>query len=120
MKLFTHSRTPKPEISKTIIAFLVISIALICFMFGCVSFTFFSTNDYIAGTLVAIVPFTMLTFVYIIMRDIDKAYIEIDENMVHTVDYYFGKKRERYFQISEITSKEIIFAFSPSFKIKGY
>ena len=52
------------------------------------------------------------------MKDMAKAYIEIGENSILVVDYYFGIKKEKMFSFSDITSVEIAPGYSH--RVKGY
>ena len=61
----------------------------------------------------------MLTAVILIhIKDIEKAYIEIKDNEIYVVDYYWGVKKEKCFSFSDITSAEICIGYSH--KVKGY
>ena len=47
-----------------------------------------------------------------------KAYVEIHENDIYVVDYYFGVKKEKHVSFSDITSAEIHIGYSN--EVKGY
>ena len=52
------------------------------------------------------------------IKDIENAYIEIKENEIIVVDYYWGVKKEKHISFSDITSAEICIGYSH--KVKGY
>ena len=64
------------------------------------------------------IPTVLIVLTYITMRDINKAYVEINRNSVLVVDYYFGIKKEQLFSFSDITYAEVVSAYSR--KVKGY
>ncbi len=60
----------------------------------------------------------ILACLWIMSKDMSKAYIELQGDRVCVVDYYLGFKKERLFSLSQITSAELCIAFSH--KVRGY
>ena len=50
--------------------------------------------------------------------DIEKAYVEINNDEICVVDYYFLIKKEKYFNVKDITKIEVVLGYSS--KLRGY
>ena len=119
MKLNTHDRTPRPKNSKLIKVLLVLCAILMFGIFGLLSFAcFYYAKSFIGGISVILIPILLTVTILIYIKDIEKAYIEIKENEIYVVDYYWGVKKEQRFSFSDITSAEICIGYSH--KVKGY
>ena len=119
MKLNTHDRTPRPKNSKLIKVLLVLCAILMFGIFGLLSFAcFYYAKSFIGGISVILIPILLTVIILIYIKDIEKAYIEIKENEIYVVDYYWGVKKEQRFSFSDITSAEICIGYSH--KVKGY
>ena len=118
MKLNTHNRTPKPQNSNIIKVLLLLNTALIYGMFGLLSFArFYYAQSFIGGISVILIPVLLTAIILIHIKDIENAYIEIKENEILVVDYYWGVKKEKHISFSDITSANILPGFSS--KVKG-
>ena len=119
MKLNTHDRTPRPENSKLIRGLFVLCGVLMYSIFGLVSFAcFYYANSIAGGILVIMIPVLMTAIIFTHIKDIERAYVEIQGNEIYVVDYYWGIKKEHRFSFSDITSAEIYSGYSH--KVKGY
>ena len=119
MKLNTHDRTPRPENSKLIKGLFVLCGVLMYSIFGLVSFAcFYYAKSIVGGILVILAPILMTAIIFTHIKDIERAYVEIIENEIYVVDYYWGIKKEKHFSFSDITSAEIHLGYSH--KVKGY
>ena len=119
MKLNTHDHTPRPKNSKFIKALFLICAILVYSIFGLLSFAcFYYAKSIVGGILVILIPILMTTIILTHIKDIERAYVEIDENEIHVVDYYWGIKKEKHISFSDITSAEICIGYSR--KVKGY
>ena len=121
MKLNTHDRTPRPKPlkSKLEIVLWVISAILICSFCGITIFAGFAYAETpLAGVFLILLYAAMAIMILIPIKDIEKAYVEINANNIHIVDYYCGIKKEKLFSFSDITSAEI--CIGNSLKVKGY
>jgi hypothetical protein len=119
MKLNTHDRTPRPHNSKFIKALFLICAILIYSIFGLGAFAcFYYAQSFIGGMSVILIPVLLTAIILIHIKDIEKAYIEIKENEIYVVDYYWGIKKEKHISFSDITSAEICIGYSH--KVKGY
>ncbi len=79
---------------------------------------YFYAHSMLGSILLISIPTVLIALTYITMRDINKAYVEINRNSVLVVDYYFGIKKEQLFSFSDITDAEVVSAYSR--KVKGY
>ena len=119
MRLNTHSQTAPSKLPKFLVAIFYIGISLIYFIFLLVAFACFTyAQNILGGILMIIIPITLTAWVCITMKDIAKAYIEIDGNSICVVDYYLGIKKKKLFSFSDITSAEIAPGYSH--RVKGY
>ena len=119
MKLNTHDRTPRPQNSKLIKRLFVLCDALMCGIFGLVSFAcFYYAKSIVGGILVILAPILMTAIIFTHIKDIERAYVEIQGNEIYVADYYWGIKKEHRFSFSDITSAEICIGYSH--KVKGY
>ena len=119
MKLNTHDRTPRPQNNKLIKGLLVLCAILMFGVFGLVSYAcFYYAKSFIGGVLVILVPVLLTVMILIHIKDVERAYVEINGNEIYVVDYYWGVKKEKRFSFSDITSAEICIGYSH--KVKGY
>ncbi len=119
MKLNTHDRTPRPKNSILIKGLFVLCGVLMYGIFGLVSFAcFYYAKSIVGGILVILVPILMTAIIFTHIKDIERAYVEIIENEIYVVDYYWGVKKEKHISFSDITSAEICLGYSH--KVKGY
>lgn len=119
MKLNTHDPTPRPQKNRLLTILWVISAILICIMCGITIFAGFAYADTpVAGVFLILLYTSMAIITLIPFKDMKKAYVEIKENDIYVVDYYWGIKKEKYISFSDITSAEIHIGYSH--KVKGY
>ena len=119
MKLNTHDRTPRPENSKLIKGLFVLCGVLMYSIFGLVSFAcFYYARSIFGGIFVILIPIALTAIILLHIKDMEKAYVEIKEDVIYVVDYYWGIKKEHRFSFSDITSAEICIGYSH--KVKGY
>ena len=119
MKLNTHDSTPRPENSKLIKGLFVLCGVLMYSIFGLLSFAcFYYAKSIVGGISVILLPILMTAIILTHIKDIERAYVEIIENEIYVVDYYWGIQKEKHFSLSDITSAEICVGFSH--KVKGY
>lgn len=118
MKLNTHDRTPRPENSKLIKGLLILCGILIYGIFGLMSFAcFYYAQSMIGGISVILIPILLTAIILIHINDMERAYVEIKDDDIHVVDYYWGIKKEKHISFSDITSAEIQMGYSN--KVKG-
>ena len=122
MKLNTHDRTPRPENSKLIKGLFVLCGVLMYSIFGLGSFACFYYAKSIVGgifiILLILTPVLMTALILTHNKDMERAYVELNENEIHIVDYYWGIKKEKHISYADITSAEICIGYSH--KVKGY
>ena len=97
-----------------------VSITLLYALFLLGSFAgFYYEKSVLSGILMLAIPTAMTIVVCcIIMSDMRRAYIEVDESTIRVVDYYFGIKKEKLFSFADITSAETVIGYSS--RVKGY
>ena len=119
MRLNTHDRTPRPKNSRFVKGLLVMCGILIFGIFALGAFAcFYYANSIVGGILVIMIPVLMTALIRTHIKDIERAYVEIQGNEIYVVDYYWGIKKEKHFTFSDITSAEICIGYSH--KVKGY
>ncbi len=118
VKLNTHDRTPRPKNSNLIKGLFALCTILMYGMFGLLSFAcFYYAKSFVGGISVILIPVLLTAIILIQIRDFEKAYIEIKENKIYIVDYYWGVRKEKYISFSDITAAQIV--PGSSFKVKG-
>ena len=115
MRLNTHSQTPPSKVQKPILVlfFIVVGLLYALFLLGAFA-CFYYAKSVPSGILLLMIPIGCC----IIMSDMRKAYIEVNESTIRVADYYFGIKKEKLFSFADITSAEIVTGYSP--RVKGY
>ena len=77
------------------------------------------THKFIAPFCLSVLPFLLLGGAwYLILYDMKRAFVEITDDKVLAVDYYFGVKHEKVFFREDIVSVEITTGYS--MRIRGY
>ncbi|MBR6768538.1 MAG: hypothetical protein IKM34_03515 [Clostridia bacterium] len=119
MKLNTHDRTPRPTISTPIKGLFILCVVFIFSLFGLGSFAcFYYAQSVIAGVSLLLIPVLLTAIILLHIKDMEKAYVEIHENDIYVVDYYWGIKKEKHVSFSDITSAEI--HIGRSHKVKSH
>ena len=97
MKLNTHDRTPRPENSKLIKGLFVLCGVLMYSIFGLGSFAcFYYAKSIVGGIFIILIPVLVTALILTHIKDMERAYVEINENEIHIVDYYWGIKKEKH------------------------
>ena len=90
MKLNTYDHTPRPENSKLIKGLFVLCGVLMYSIFGLVSFAcFYYANSIVGGIFIILIPVLMTALILTHNKDMERAYVELNENEIHIVDYYW-------------------------------
>ncbi|MBQ6996874.1 MAG: hypothetical protein IJN60_00675 [Oscillospiraceae bacterium] len=119
MKRNTHDRTPRPNGSKLVKGLLMLCGILVFIIFCLLSFAcFYYAKSIVGGISVILIPILMTAIILTHIRDMESAYVEIIDDEIYVVDYYWGIKKEKHFTFSDITSAEICIGYSH--KVKGY
>ena len=119
MMLNTHDRTPRPKNNTLVKGLLVLCAILMFGMFGLLSFAcFYYAQSLFGGIFVILIPIALTAIILLHIKDMEKAYVEIKEDVIYVVDYYWGIKKEKHISRSDITSAEICIGYSH--KVKGY
>ncbi len=117
MKIFTHDFTPKRKDAKERKYINALRGMFICWLlFISAACSYYSKS--LIPALMILITFTMVFIMLrILVNDFKKSYVEIKGNEIFVVDYPFGRKKERRFQLSNIGSCEVLSGYST--KIKG-
>ncbi|MBQ3527468.1 MAG: hypothetical protein IJA52_02815 [Clostridia bacterium] len=119
MRFNTHERSPKIKINKTLKFLLALCIGFFTALFFFVAIATSIIAQSFAPALTILIPVTLtVAFLVITMIDMNKAYIEVKDNCIRVVDYYFLFKKERIVLLDEIDKAEI--CIGHSFRVKGY
>ena len=119
MRFNTHDRTPKTKTKKSVKIMLTFCFGLIIalFLFAAVVCSLYINS--IMPAVVILAPLSVLVILIVItQRDMDKAYVEIDDDVIIAVDYYFGIKNEKTFFIRDIATAETLIGYS--MRVRGY
>ena len=82
MKIYIHSQTPKPQMSKSVKIMFGITISLFLSVFLLGAFIcFFMAHSIIGGIVLITIPIFLFGLVYFTITDLEKSYIEIYEEM---------------------------------------
>ena len=105
MKIYIHSQTPKPKMSKTIKIMFIITSSLFLSIFLLAAFVcFFIANSIIGGIILILIPIFLFALVYFSITDLEKAYIEICEDHIVAVEFFAGISKIKRFQKDDIQS----------------
>ena len=119
IRLNTHTQTTPSKLPKFLVAMFCVGVSMLYFIFLLAAFACFTyAKSVLGGIFVIIVPIAITVWVYITVRDMSNAYIEIDGNSICVVDYHLGIKKKKMFSFSDITSAEIVPGYSH--RVKGY
>ncbi len=103
MRLNTHSPAPSPKVQKPILVLFFVAIGLLYALFLLGSFAcFYYAKSVPNGILLIVIPIVMTMVCCIMLSDMRKAYIEVDESMIRVVDYYFGIKKRSCFHLQTL------------------
>ena len=119
MRFNTHDRTPKIKTKKSIKIMLIIEYSLIIalFIFAAIVCSLYISS--IIPAAVILVPVLVLAILIAITQtDMDKAYVEIIDDVIISTDYYFGIKKEKTFFLRDISTAEILNGYS--MRVHGY
>jgi hypothetical protein len=119
MRFNTHNRTPKIETKKSLKIMLTISFGLIISLF---LFMAIVCSLYIESVMPAVVILTPVLVLAILIaisqKDMEKAFVEIVDDVITVTDYYFGIKKCKIFQLHDIATAEIL--SGTSMRVRGY
>ncbi len=119
MRLNTHDRTPKTEIKKSVKIILTIGFCLFISLFLFMAVVCSLHINSIMPAVVILAPVLVLAILFVItQKDMDKAFIEIVDDVITVTDYYFGIKKEKTFSMREIDTVEILSGYSMG--VRGY
>ena len=77
------------------------------------------THKFIAPFCLSFLPFLLLGGIWtMILYDMKRAFVEITDDKIIAVDYYFGLKHEKVFYREDIVFAEIITGYS--IRVRGY
>ena len=119
MKFYTHGSVSKTKYRQPIDILEKICFSLIfsLFIFMAIACSLYIRS--IAPAIVLLLPMSLANlYGFISDQDMKRAYIEIHNNTICVVDYYFGVKKEKVFSIQDIINAESL--PSSSFSVRGY
>ena len=119
MRFNTHDRTPRPKTGKLIKTLLAICMILVFSIFALGAFaSVYYEHNIIAGIIIILIPFAMTAIGSILITDMLRAYVEIIDDSIVIVDYYFGIKKEKHYTFQDIESVKAELGYS--FHTRGY
>lgn len=119
MRFNTHNRTPKNKTPKLVKLMLIVECGLLLAFFAFIAIVCSFYANSVAPAALILTPVLILTALFLIMqKDMEKAYIEINDDTIRAVDYYFGIKKEKSFLIQDIANAQIV--PRSSMRVHGY
>ena len=119
MRFNTHSRTPKNKTPKSVKLMLIGECGLLLAIFAFMAIVCSLYINSVAPAVLIITPVFILTAIFLVtQKDMEKEYIEINDDTISVVDYYFGIKKEKSFLIQDIANAEIVNGYS--MRVHGY
>jgi hypothetical protein len=119
MRFHTHDRTQKAQSKKSVKIILAFGFGLTIAFFLLIAVVCSLYINSIMPAVLILSPLTVLVIlIAITQRDMDKAYVEIVDDVIIAVDYYFGIKKEKTFSIRDIAAAETLTGYS--MRVRGY
>ena len=119
MRFNTHDRTPRIETKKAVKILLAIGFGMIIalFLFGAIVCSVYINS--VMPVMVILAPALLLAIlIFVIKKDMDKAFVEVVNDVITVTDYYFGVKQEKVFSVHDIGCAEVI--IGQSMRVRGY
>ena len=119
MKFHTHGRTPKPKYKEPVYILLGVlyGLFIFAFLFSAIICSIYA-GSFAPATVILTTMFLIAALMFITQKDMDKAYVEVDNDVITVVDYYCDIKKEKIFSVQDIGYAEILAA--SSVRIRGY
>ena len=118
MRFYTHSETPKPKTSTFSKAFLIVLYAFMILVgVGLAFYLFYFAKSVAGGIIEIIITFLLFEFVIVRNSNLEKSYVEINNDEILVVDYSYHRKKEKCFNVKEIAEMQVLFGHS--FKVRG-
>lgn len=119
MRFNTHDRTPKIKTKKSVKIMLTICFSLIIALFLFMAIVCSLYINSIMPAVIILVPVLIIVMlIAITQNDMDKAYVEIIDDVIIATDYYFGIKKEKTFFIQDIATADVLIGYS--MRVRGY
>ena len=119
MRFHTHDRTPKTKMAKSVKVMLAVAFGLMSALFVFLAMVCSLCTNSIAPAVLILTPVFVLAVLFtMVQKDMAKAYVEMNNDTITVVDYYFGIKKEKSFLIHDITNAEMIMGYS--MRVRGY
>ena len=119
MRFNTHARTPKIETKKSLKIMLTISFGLMISLFLFMTIVCsLHINSVMPAVLILTPVLVLAILIAVSQKDMDRAFIEIVDDVISVTDYYFGIKKEKIFSMHEIKTAEIL--IGSSMRVHGY
>ena len=119
MRFHTHNRTPKIKMPKLVLLMCIAAYGLLLALFVFTAIVCSIYANSVDPAVLILTPVLILTALFLIMqKDMERAYIEINDDTIRAVDYYFGMKKEKSFLIQDIANAQIVHGYS--MRVHGY
>ena len=119
MRFNTHDRTPKIETKKSLKIMLALSYGFMISFFLFMSIACSLYINSVMPVVLILAPISVLAILIAVsQKDMDRACIEIVDDVISVTDYYFGIKNEKTFSMREIDTAEIL--IGSSMRVRGY
>lgn len=119
MRFNTHYRTTNLKAKKSVKIILTVALGLLIVYVIFLSVVYSVYVSSAEPAVIILAPFLILTVLFLVtQRDMEKAYVEINNDKIRVVDYYLGIKKEKSFSIQDTAHAEIIIGYS--MRVHGY
>ncbi len=119
MKFHTHHGTSviKTEKSTKTVFGICCGLVIAIFFFMAIACSFYANS--ITPAVVILVPMLLLAvLIAITQKDMDKASVEVVNDVITVTDFYFGIKREKVYSVQDIGCAEVLIGYS--MRVRGY
>ena len=120
MTFKTHDLPQKYKTTRVMrIQFLILAVVWVLLLILVTIVSIIESHKIIEPILIIILPFILISVIWlVVISDMKKAFVEIKDDKITVVDFYFGIKRVKFFYITDIVNAEI--TSGNSMKIRGY
>ena len=119
MRFNTHNRTPKIVTNKTLKIMFALCYGLVATFFLFMAIVYSISIHNILPAVLMLGPLIVTTVVVLFaLKDMDRAYVEISDQVITVVDYCFGVEQKKVFFMQEIAAAEIL--VGSSMGVRGY
>ena len=111
MRLNTHRETPPRKTPRIVIALLILLVVMLVSMIVTVFILLILDNEIILGVVILSIFALLFTLAAFRLCDVEKAYVEILEDRIIVVDFYFSIEKTRSYTKEQIDNYYISYGY---------